>query len=84
MNQSGLLQALMRTPEPKPADEPITVGPDFDIPIHDAKYTRIALLRWPQYAFPNAASRKLAAQRIAERAMKFGIVGEGLKIARGK
>ena len=81
MSQSDLLRALIETPEPG-EDEPnlITVGPDWQVPIHDRPHCYAAFTFWHLYNFPSEGARKAAAQKLAERAVVLGIVAEGLRL----
>lgn len=83
MNGSTLLQRLMAIPEPSAEAEAITLsGEQWEIPIHDAPHVRIAIGQWPRYRFPSPAARKNAANKIVQRAVKLGIVSEGLKLVK--
>jgi hypothetical protein len=84
MNGTTLLQALMAAPEPKPGGSTIVIDPadGWQIPIHDAPHIRRAILSWPLYHFSTAEVRKDAAQRIVARAVRLGIVAEGLALVK--
>ena len=84
MNGTYLLQALMGVPEPKAGAPGVTVsGATWEVPIHDAAHVRSAIALWPNLRFTSPGARKEAAQRIVERAIKFSIISEGLKLIKG-
>jgi hypothetical protein len=83
MNGTALLQALMAIPEPK-SDEPVILlaGHTWDIPIHNRPHVRHAIQTWPFYRFPSPQARKAAAEKIVARAVRLGIVAEGIALAK--
>ena len=82
MNHSHLLRTLLETPEPAPGGQTMIVAPGWDIPIHDRAHCYAAFTFWHLYKFPSENARKVAAQRLAERAVTLGIVAEGLRLVK--
>lgn len=70
IERQRLVDRLLNT---KPFPVQHDVG-EHDIPIDDPVRVRLAILRFPTYRFPDEDARRLAAERIADRAEEFGIL----------
>jgi len=84
MNGTALLQALMAVPEPKDnkAAVYLYIGASWDVPLHNRSHLRRAIQDWPYCRFTRPRARKTAAEKIVARAVRLGMVAEGIALVK--